>query len=142
MALTEKRRRFVEEYLKDLNGKVWSPKTLRGRPVLINFWATWCPPCVEELPSLETLAKRLGDRAVVLAVSVDENWDLVKNFFGARGTPLSLLLDVSKEVPKRYGTEKYPETFLIDSQGHIHSYFVNKRKWDTGEALFCIDSAR
>lgn len=91
---------------------------------------------------MEELARRLGDRAVVLAVSVDENWDLVKNFFGARGTPLSLLLDVSKEVPKRYGTEKYPETFLIDSRGVVQQYFINKRKWDVGEALFCVDSAQ
>lgn len=91
---------------------------------------------------MEQLAQRLGDRAVVLAVSVDESWDVVKGFFGARGTPLSLLLDVSKDVPKRYGTEKYPESFLIDSQGHVRQYFINKRKWDVGEALACIESAR
>jgi peroxiredoxin len=127
--------------LKDGNGKTWSLKSLRGRPVLLNFWATWCPPCVEEMPAMEALAQRVGDRAVVLAVSVDESWDEVKKFF-ARGTPLSVLLDESKEVPKKYGTEKYPETFLIDSAGKVRHYFVNKRHWGMAEAALCLDTLR
>src|SRR5262249_30243309 len=72
--------------LPDGNGKIWSLKSLRGRPVLLNFWATWCPPCVEEMPSMEDLARRIGDAAVVLAVSVDKDWEAVKHHFGPRGT--------------------------------------------------------
>lgn len=127
--------------LADANGKTWSLKSLRGRPVLLNFWATWCPPCVEELPSMEELTRQLGDRAVVLAVSVDENWAVVKNFF-ARGTSMSVLLDPERAVAKRYGTEKFPETFLIDAQGKVRYHFVNKRDWHQTEALMCIESAR
>jgi thiol-disulfide isomerase/thioredoxin len=113
--------------LADATGKRWSLRSLRGRTVLLNFWATWCPPCAEEMPGMEDLARKLDDHAVVLAVSVDENWDLVRRFF-PRGTPLSIVLDESKEVPKRYGTEKYPESFLIDGQGHVRHYFINTRK--------------
>lgn len=128
---------------KDASGKTWKLSQLRGKPVLLNFWATWCPPCVEEMPSMEELARRLGGRATVLAVSVDEGWDVVHKFFGSRGTPLSLLLDETKEIPKKlYGTEKYPETFLIDAEGRVRHHFVNTRKWDKAEAIFCVESVR
>jgi peroxiredoxin len=127
--------------LPDATGRKWSLRSLRGRPVLLNFWATWCPPCVEEMPSMEDLARNVGDRAVVLAVSVDEDWDTIKRFF-PRGTPLSVLLDQSKQLPKRYGTEKYPESFLIDPEGHVRHYFINTRKWGEPEALACIESVK
>src|SRR5687768_5639867 len=117
--------------LSDASGKKHSLRSLRGKPVLLNFWATWCPPCIEEMPSLENLAKRHSDRLTVLTVSVDEDWDVVKRFFPG-GTSLSVLLDVSKEVPKKYGTDKYPETFLIDSQGRLQQLF-RQAKWDSAE---------
>jgi thiol-disulfide isomerase/thioredoxin len=127
--------------LADITGRKWSLRSLRGRPVLLNFWATWCPPCVEEMPSMENLSRAVGDRAVVLAVSVDENWDTLKRFF-PKGTPLSVLLDVSKEIPKKYGTEKYPESYLIDPQGYVRQYFINTRNWNEPDAVACIESVR
>jgi peroxiredoxin len=127
--------------LADHTGKKWSLAKLRGRPVLLNFWATWCPPCAEEMPGMEDLSRKVGDQAVVLAVSVDENWDLVSRFF-PRGTPLSIVLDESKELPKKYGTEKYPESFLIDPQGRVRHYFINTRKWGEPEAVQCLESFR
>jgi peroxiredoxin len=127
--------------LADSTGKKWSLAKLRGRTVLLNFWATWCPPCAEEMPGMEDLARKVDDRTVVLAVSVDENWDLVRRFF-PRGTPLSILLDESKELPKKYGTEKYPESFLIDPEGRVRHYFINTRKWGDPEAMACLESFR
>ncbi len=133
--------------LPDATGKTWSLRALRGRPVLLNFWFTTCPPCIEEVPSLEDLARRVGDNAVVLAVSVDEGsggevaWPAIKKFF-PRGTPLSVLLDSSKAVPKRYGTEKFPETYLIDAAGKVRHYFVNKKNWSLAEAALCLESLR
>ncbi|MDZ4697114.1 MAG: TlpA disulfide reductase family protein [Deltaproteobacteria bacterium] len=123
--------------LPDANGRRWTLEQLRGRPVLLNFWATWCPPCVEEMPALESLARKLGDRAVVLAVSTDDDWAKVKHFF-RKGTALSVVLDASAEVPKKFGTEKYPETFLIGADGKIAHYIVNKRKWDAPQAVECL----
>jgi cytochrome c biogenesis protein CcmG/thiol:disulfide interchange protein DsbE len=125
--------------LPDVHGKRWSLKSLRGRPVLLNFWATWCAPCAEEMPSIEDLARAVGDRAVVVAVSVDEGWEPIKKFF-PKGTPLSVLLDENKDVPKKFGTDKYPETFLIDAQGKVKHYFINVRKWGQPEAAECLKS--
>jgi thiol-disulfide isomerase/thioredoxin len=124
--------------LKDATGRSYSLQSLRGKPVLLNFWATWCAPCVEEMPSLENLAGRVGDRLNIVTVSVDEDWETVKKFF-PRGTALSVLLDSSKEVPKKYGTEKFPETFLIDSAGRLQQLFY-QAKWDSAEAALCLES--
>ena len=128
--------------LPDVNGKMVSLSAQKGHPVLINFWATWCPPCIEEMPSMEELARSIQNTDVrMFAISVDENWDLVRRFFAA-GTKMGVLLDVSKEVPKKFGTEKYPETFLIDASGKVRHYFINKRDWSKPEALACLESLR
>ena len=127
--------------LADVAGKRWSLHALRGRPVLVSFWAAWCPPCVEEMPSLETLARRLGDRATVLAVSVDDSWDAIRGFFPG-GTPLTVLLDPSREVPARFGTSQFPESFLIDPKGHVRHAFINQRDWSVPEAAACIEDVR
>lgn len=127
--------------LPDRTGKTWSLAQLRGRPVLLNFWFSSCPPCIEEMPGLEQLQRRLGDRAIVLAVSVDEDgWPAIERFFGASGTPLSVVLDQKKDLPKRYGVEKFPETFLIDPAGKVRQYFVNKKAWASAEAGLCVES--
>jgi peroxiredoxin len=128
-------------HLPDRTGKAWSLAQLRGRPVLLNFWFSTCPPCIEEMPGLEQLQRRLGDKAVVLAVSVDEDgWPAIEKFFGSSGTPLSVLLDQKKDLPKRYGVEKFPETFLIDPAGKLRHYFVNKKAWASAEAGECVES--
>jgi peroxiredoxin len=127
--------------LADIAGKRWSLHALRGRPVLVSFWATWCPPCVEEMPSLEMLARRLGDRAAVLAVSVDDTWDAIRSFF-PNGTPLTVLLDPTREVPAGFGTSQFPESFLIDPSGHVRHAFINQRDWSVPEAAACIEDLR
>jgi peroxiredoxin len=128
--------------LQDASGKTVSLRAQRGHPVLLNFWATWCPPCVEEVPAMEELARRVEKTDIrLLAVSVDENWDVVRKFF-ARGTKMGVLLDTSKEIPHKFGTEKFPETFMIDAQGKVRHYFINKRDWSKPEALACLESLR
>jgi peroxiredoxin len=128
--------------LPDASGKTVSLSGQKGHPVFLNFWATWCPPCVEEIPSLEDLARRIeGTDIRLLAVSVDESWDIVRRFF-AKGTRIGVLYDASKELPKKWGTEKYPETFLIDAAGKVRYYFINKRDWTRPEAVACLESLR
>ena len=128
--------------LPDANGKMVSLSAQRGHPVLVNFWATWCPPCVEEVPSMEDLARRIQNTDIrMLAVSVDESWDIVRRFF-VKGTQMGVLLDLSKNVPKTFGTEKYPESFMIDSSGKVRHYFINKRDWSKPEAIACLESLR
>jgi len=127
--------------LADGAGKKWSLHSLRGRPVLVSFWATWCPPCVQEMLSLDALARRLGDRATVLAVSVDENWEAIHKFF-PKGTPLTVLLDPSRAAPASFGTSLFPESFLVDPSGHVRYAFINQRDWSVPEAAACIEDLR
>jgi peroxiredoxin len=123
--------------LPDLEGRMVSLRELRGRPVLVSFFATWCPPCVEEAPSLDALARRVGDEATVLVVSVDEDLDALKKFF-AKGTAARVLRDESRQVPESFGTSKFPESFLLDPRGKVRYAFINNRDWSLPEASACV----
>jgi peroxiredoxin len=128
--------------LPDAAGKTVSLSQQRGHPVFLNFWATWCPPCVDEVPAIEDLARRLhGTDMRMLAVSVDDDWDKIRQFF-AKGSDIGVLLDTSHDIPKKFGTEKFPETFLVDAAGHVRYYFINKRDWSRPEAVACLESLR
>jgi peroxiredoxin len=125
--------------LKDYAGREVSLAELKGNVVLVNFWATWCSTCVVEMPSMERLVARMkGKPFRLLAISVDEEWGVVRQFF-KQGTPLEVLLDPTRSVPKLYGTEKFPESFLIDRDGTIRHYVVSNRDWDTADVVACID---
>jgi cytochrome c biogenesis protein CcmG, thiol:disulfide interchange protein DsbE len=123
--------------LPDLGGKKIALSSLRGRPVLVSFFATWCPPCVEESPSLEVLARRIGDAAKVMIVSVDEDMQALKGFF-AKGSSAIVVRDESRAVPTSFGTSKYPESFLLDADGKVRYAFINKRDWSIPEAAACV----
>jgi peroxiredoxin len=128
--------------LPDSTGKTISMRDQLGHPVMVNFWATWCPPCVEEVPSIEDLARTVdGTDMRLLAVSVDDDWAAVRKFF-VKGSKIGVLLDTSHEVPKTYGTEKFPETYFVDAQGRVRYYFINKRNWSKPEAVACLESLR
>jgi cytochrome c biogenesis protein CcmG, thiol:disulfide interchange protein DsbE len=135
-------RALIPEFdLPDLAGKNVSLSSLRGRPVLVSFFATWCPPCVEESPSLEELARRLGNKATVAIVSVDEDLDALKKYF-ARGSQATVVRDESRKVPASFGTSKYPESFLLDGSGKVRYAFINKRDWSLPEAVACIEGLK
>src|SRR5262249_29387100 len=109
--------------LPDGSGRTVSLSQQRGHPAALNLWAPRCPPCVEETPSLEDLARSLdGTDLRLIAVSVDDDWGAIRRFF-VKGTKIGVLLDKSHDVPKTFGTEKYPETYFIDSQGRVRYYF-------------------
>ncbi|HEY6477812.1 MAG TPA: TlpA disulfide reductase family protein [Polyangia bacterium] len=128
--------------LPDAGGRTVSLSGQHGHPVLLNFWATWCPPCVDEVPSLEDLARKLdGTDLRLLAVSVDDDWATIRRFF-PKGSAIGVLLDTSHEIPKKFGTEKFPESFLIDAAGRVRYYFINKRDWSRPEAVACLESLR
>lgn len=126
--------------LKDWAGREVHLSDLRGRVVLVNFWFTNCPPCVAEVPSLERLALLQKNKDfTLLAVSVDEDWATVRRFF-TQGSPLTVLLDSEKTIPPLYGTEKFPESFIIDRDGKILFYVVSDRDWSTPAVRSCIDA--
>jgi peroxiredoxin len=126
--------------LKDYAGREVRLSSLRGQVVLINFWATWCNTCVVEMASMERLVeKERGKNFQLLAVSVDDDWAAIRKFF-AKGTPLEVLLDSARAVPKSYGTEQFPESFLVDKDGTIRYFIVSNRDWSAPSVSACIDA--
>ena len=116
--------------LPDLAGKVTRMEDLHGKVVLLNLWATWCPPCVEEMPTLEALWKKMAGRDfVVLAVSEDEVPSRVGPWIAKRGFTFPVLLDAQGAVGAKLGITGYPETFIIDRNGRIVHHHVGYRDW-------------
>ena len=104
----------------------------RGKWVLVNFWATWCAPCRDEMPSLEMLNRRFAKEQMpvqLVAVSVDEDWAEVNRFFGATAPSFTVLWDRDKKTALSYGSRKFPETYLIDPEGKVAAKFVGPRDW-------------
>jgi peroxiredoxin len=116
--------------LPDLEGKAHSLADLRGRVVVLNFWATWCPPCIDEMPSLQRLHRALADRGIaVVAVSVDERFSDVGAFVRKFQLTFTVLHDDGKKVSRKYRTFMYPETYILDREGVLKSKVVGPRDW-------------
>jgi peroxiredoxin len=106
--------------IKDQAGKVVKLSDYRGKVVFLNFWGTWCQPCVEEMPEMETLYRKLKDRKFqMLAISIDSDIDDVNEFYKQHGLTLPTLLDPGHQVSSLYKVYKFPETFLIDANGYV-----------------------
>lgn len=114
-----------------LDGKLLSLSDFRGKVVMVHFWATWCPPCVEEIPTLETLYRKFINKDFeILAVSVDEGGaPAVTGFADRNGLSFPLLLDPGKSISGLYGTYKFPETYLVDQQGIVRYKAIGPRDW-------------
>jgi len=103
---------------------------LKGKLVLVNFWATWCPPCRDEMPSLTRLAQSFDRQSFeVLAVSVDDGWEPIDKFLAQPSTPFRVALDSGAKVSRLYGTTKFPESYLVDRDGKLLLKFVGPRNW-------------
>ncbi len=101
----------------------------RGKVVVLNFWATWCPPCVEEMPSLVELQKKMGDRVTVLAVSVDVDGSAFRDFVTKHKVEVLAVRDADQKSNSLYGTYKFPETYIIDREGKIRRKFIGAVNW-------------
>ncbi len=118
--------------LKDFAGKTANLSDYKGKLILLNFWASWCKPCLEELPSLLKLAEGMkGREFVVLAVSVDKTWDDVKKVVDPKTAPITVLLDSESKTPHDYGTRKFPESYVITPDGKIIAKFIGSRNWES-----------
>jgi len=116
------------------SGTTVSLEQLRGKPVLLNFWATWCPPCVDEMPSLVQLHKELGDKVTILAVSEDVDAGAYKQFIHDHGIDLLTVRDTQHQN-EVYGTFKYPETYVIDRNGKIVRKFIGAADWTSRDII-------
>ena len=107
---------------------------LRGRIVVLNLWATWCAPCIEELPSLLEMQRRLP-QVTVVAISRDEDPDTYQRFLAKHHVDLLTVRDPSLKVNTTYGTVQIPETYVIDRQGILRRKFVSAQNWTSPEIL-------
>ncbi len=108
-----------------LDGTVQKLSNYRGKIVVVNLWATWCPPCLEEMPLLEQMARQYGPQGlVVLGIAADEDRTAVERFLERRPLSFEVLLDPGGEVGTRYGITGYPETFVVDREGRFQVKFI------------------
>jgi len=110
-------------------------RQLRGKVVVLNFWATWCPPCVEEMPSLTAMQQRLADHVVVLAVSTDTDEAAYRRFLREHNINLLTVRDAQQSSNQLYGTVKFPESYVIDPRGIVRRKFVGPVDWTGPEIL-------
>lgn len=115
--------------LVDLEGQHWSLPALRGRVVLLNFWAGWCEPCRAEMPALQTLAARESERMVVLAINLKESFDAIARFVQSTGLVLPVVRDVQGDIAKAWGIRIYPSTVLIDTEGQVRGVVRGALDW-------------
>jgi cytochrome c biogenesis protein CcmG/thiol:disulfide interchange protein DsbE len=108
---------------------------LRGKVVILNFWATWCPPCVEEMPSLVKMQSQMKDRVVVLAVSVDEDERSYRSFLKNNHVDLLTVRDPQQKSNELYGSFKFPETYVIDRSGVVQRKFIGPVDWTRSDVV-------
>jgi peroxiredoxin len=120
-----------------LSGGEFDLASQRGKIVVLNFWATWCPPCVAEMPSLERLHRALGAEGLsVVTVSADEDEAELRRFVSERALTLPVLKDPGGRVAaSAYRTTGYPETFVLDRDGRLLQHVVGPADWDSPERL-------
>ena len=128
--------------LPDLEGAIRAKAGYRGRVVLLNFWASWCPPCREEFPSLERLQKRMGAKGfTVVAVTVSDDPQGVSRFLGGRTVPFDVLIDTTDRTASAYRANGVPVTYLLDRQGRMIAGKSGPHVWDDPAVVELIRAA-
>ena len=123
----DRKREHLDFTLKDLSGKTWTFSELRGKVVLVNFWATWCPPCRKEMPDLETLYGRFGSKGLVVLGISDEEAAKVEPFIRERKVSFPVLLDPGRKVNEMFVVEGIPKSFVYDREGKLVAQSIDMR---------------
>ena len=111
--------------LAQLGGDPVQLSKLQGKTVLVNFWATWCDPCKEEMPAIQQFYQKYKDQnVVVLAVSMKDSEEAVKSYFKDNNLSMPVLLDGTGEVPGGYRATGVPESFFVDKTGHVQAFSI------------------
>jgi peroxiredoxin len=136
----------AEDFPLEITGKPVHLADLKGKVVILNFWATWCPPCVEETPALNHLQKYIESRnGVILGVAADEDAAAFEKFLRDQGIVFLTYRDPSTKdnhspIALSYGTSMYPETYVIDRRGKIARKFIGFQQWDSPDMLAYFDA--
>ena len=122
--------------LVDRQGKTWTLSDLKGQVVFVNFWATWCPPCREEMPSMQRLFTMLPkDKFKMLAIVNKDDPKLADSFAKKLGITMPILDDQANIVGPTYGLTGLPETFIVDKKGVLREKFIGPANWDSPGVL-------
>ena len=125
--------------LTDIEGRTWTLSQLKGQVVFLNFWATWCPPCVSEMPSMQNLYKTLPqDQFTMLAVLYNDEAGNAKRFAEKLDITLPILIDESSRTGMNYGLTGVPETFILDKEGIIREKVTGPAEWDSAEVIHLL----
>ena len=127
IAADNERREQADFTLAELGGKTWTLKEQRGKVVLLNFWATWCPPCRKEMPDLETLYQQFKDQGLVILAISDEDAAKVKSFIAQQKVTYPILLDPGRKVNELFQIEGIPKTFVYDRNGKLVAQSIDMR---------------
>lgn len=118
------------------DGKTVTPTDFGGKLLVLNFWASWCEPCVAETPSLEQMSQLLGKKGVVvLGISMDTNEKRYKDFLSKYGISFETSRDPSADIATSYGTLQYPDTYIIDPSGKVVEKVINWQDWMNPQVL-------
>ena len=123
----DRQRAGADFALTDLRGRSWHLRQLTGKVVLVNFWATWCPPCRKEMPDLEALYRRHEKAGLVILAISDEEAAKVRPFIAQEGYRFPVLLDPGGAVGKRFGVDGIPKSFLFDREGRLVAQSIDMR---------------
>jgi peroxiredoxin len=113
--------------LKDLEGKEWTLSALKGKVVLVNFWATWCPPCRKEMPDLDALSKRFSDKGLVVVSISDEDLSKVAPWIKEHNISYPILLDPGHKVSEAFHIEGIPQSFIFNREGKVVAQSIDMR---------------
>jgi peroxiredoxin len=127
LAADDESRRHADFTLKDLQGKTWTLRELKGKVVLLNFWATWCPPCRKEMPDLEALYNQFKDGGLVILAISDEDAGKVQPFLARQNVTYPVLLDPGRKVNERFQIEGIPKSFVYDREGKLAAQAIDMR---------------
>ena len=123
------------------NGRTVSAGNFGGKLLVLNFWATWCPPCINEIPSLDQFQKLFASSGVVvLGVSVDKDEQVYKRFLSRAKVSFMTARDPGNKINAEYGTFKFPETYLINSDGKVVMKVINETDWTAPKMLDFVKS--
>jgi peroxiredoxin len=113
----------------------------RGQVVVVNFWATWCPPCVEETPSLQKFAEEMSKESVaVIGVSVDQDQTALRQFVAEHQLSFPVALDPDQVLAGRFGTYKFPESYILDRQGRVAEKIIGAIDWKDPRIITFVES--
>jgi thiol-disulfide isomerase/thioredoxin len=126
--------------LRDLDNQLHRLSDYRGKVVLVNFWASWCIPCIEEMPGMQRIANNLRDRPFeILAINIAEDKNRIQKFLKSMGVNFRVLLDRDGSTFKAWQGRVLPTSFLLDPEGRVRYRVIGPIDWDTDEVLATIN---